>query len=54
MKIDLQKQRDHLNISKDILYLWVGDLFSHSPLRCGEMTAGGEGELSWAGMVGGV
>ena len=32
MKIDLQKQTDHLNISKDILYVGVGDLFSHSPL----------------------
>ena len=30
MKIDLRKQTDHLNISKDIV--GVGDLFSHSPL----------------------
>ena len=32
MKIDLQKQTDHLNISKYILYVGIGDLFSHSPL----------------------
>ena len=48
MKIDLQKQTDHLNI------ICRGLMTFLAIHRCGEMTAGGGGELSWTGMVGGV